>query len=205
ARDLLPIRPELRRRPRDQRTVHPRRGWRSRRTQGLRMASLRFDLAVPTRSFDVELALDVGAETVALVGPSGAGKTTVLHAVAGLTRPTRGRIACDGDVWFGDGVDLRPEQRSVGYVFQEYALFPHLTVEGNVTFGGGSADGLLERLRISHLAKAKPDELSGGERQRVALARALARGPRVLLLDEPMGALDPHTDRKSTRLNSSHL
>jgi len=157
------------------------------------MASLRLDLTVPTRSFDVELALDVGAETVALVGPSGAGKTTVLRAVAGLAKPTRGRIACDHDVWFGDGVDLRPEQRSVGYVFQEYALFPHLTVAGNMTFGGGSADGLLERLRISHLAKAKPDELSGGERQRVALARALARGPRVLLLDEPMGALDPHT------------
>jgi molybdate transport system ATP-binding protein len=157
------------------------------------MASLRLDIAVPTRSFDVELALDVGAETVALVGPSGAGKTTVLRAVAGLARPARGRIFCGDDVWFGDGVNLRPEQRSVGFVFQEYALFPHLTVERNVTFGGGEADGLLDRLRIAHLAKAKPRELSGGERQRVALARALARGPRVLLLDEPMGALDPHT------------
>src|SRR5205823_8799890 len=79
-----------------------------------------------------------------------------------------------------------------------YALFPHLTVERNVTFGGGSADGLLERLRITHLAEVKPRALSGGERQRVALARALARRPRVLLLDEPMGALDPHT-RASVR------
>jgi molybdopterin-binding protein len=157
------------------------------------VASLRLDLSVPTRSFDVELALDVGAETVALVGPSGAGKTTVLRAVAGLTKPARGTIVCDDDVWFGDGVNVRTEQRSVGYVFQEYALFPHLTVERNVTFGGGEADGLLDRLRIAHLAKAKPRELSGGERQRVALARALARRPRVLLLDEPMGALDPHT------------
>ena len=158
------------------------------------MASLRLDLAVPTRSFDVELALEVGAgETVALVGPSGAGKTTLLDAVAGLRRPARGTIACGDDLWFGDGVDLRPEERSVGYVFQEYALFPHLNVERNVTFGGGSADGLLERLRIAHLAKTKPRDLSGGERQRVALARALARKPRVLLLDEPMGALDPHT------------
>ena len=157
------------------------------------MASLRLDIAVPTRSFDVELTLDVGAETVALVGPSGAGKTTVLRAVAGLAKPARGTIACGDDVWFGDRVNVRPEQRSVGFVFQEYALFPHLTVERNVTFGGGKADGLLDRLRIAHLAKAKPRELSGGERQRVALARALARNPRVLLLDEPMGALDPHT------------
>jgi molybdate transport system ATP-binding protein len=157
------------------------------------MASLRFDLAVPTRSFDVELALEVGRETVALVGPSGAGKTTVLRAVAGLVRPARGRIECGGRVWFGDGVDVRPERRSVGFVFQDYALFPHLTVERNVTFGGGALDGLLERLRIDHLARAKPPELSGGERQRVALARALARRPEVLLLDEPLGALDPHT------------
>src|SRR5213078_3617795 len=103
--------------------------------------------------------------------------------------------ACGDEIWFDRerGINLRPEQRSVGYVFQEYALFPHLSVERNVAFGGGRTDGLLERLRIAHLAKARPGELSGGERQRVAVARALARGPRVLLLDEPMAALDPHT------------
>ena len=157
------------------------------------MASLRFDLAVPTRSFELELALDVGRETVALVGPSGAGKSTVLRAIAGLLRPSRGAVECDGKTWFGDGINLCPEQRSVGFVFQDYALFPHLTVERNVRFGGGPLDGLLERLGIAHLAKAKPGELSGGERQRVALARALARRPSVLLLDEPMSALDPHT------------
>jgi molybdate transport system ATP-binding protein len=159
------------------------------------MVPLRFDFSLPLRSFDVELALEVGAETFALVGPSGAGKSSILRAVAGLARPARGRIACGEEVWFDADrrIDRRPEQRSVGYVFQEYALFPHLSVEQNVAFGGGRADGLLGRLRIDGLAKAKPAELSGGERQRVALARALARTPRVLLLDEPMSALDPHT------------
>jgi len=157
------------------------------------LAPLRLDLTVPTRSFDVELKLEVGREAVALVGPSGAGKTTVLRAVAGLAKPSDGAVSCDGEVWFDAATNLRPEQRSVGYVFQEYALFPHLTVERNVRFGGGHIDGLLERFRIAHLAHAKPSELSGGERQRVALARALARRPRVLLLDEPLAALDPHT------------
>jgi molybdate transport system ATP-binding protein len=159
------------------------------------MVPLRLDFALPLRSFDVELALDVAAETVALVGPSGAGKTSVLRAVAGLARPTRGVIACGEETWFDSerSIDVRPEDRSVGYVFQEYALFPHLTVQQNVTFGGGRADRLLSRLRIEHLARTKPAELSGGERQRVAVARALARSPRVLLLDEPMAALDPHT------------
>jgi molybdenum ABC transporter ATP-binding protein len=159
------------------------------------MASLRLDLSLPLRTFALELALEVGAETVALVGPSGAGKTSLLRSVAGLARPERGTITSDSDVWFDStrGIDRRPEQRSVGFVFQEYALFPHLNVEQNVTFAGGAADGLLRRLRIEHLARAKPAELSGGERQRVALARALARDPEVLLLDEPMAALDPHT------------
>jgi len=159
------------------------------------MVPLRLDLSLPRRSFDLELRLEVGSETVALVGPSGAGKTSLLRAVAGLAKPARGSIACGDEVWFDAArrVDRPPEERSVGYVFQEYALFPHLSVEQNVTFGGGRADGLLRRLRLEHLAGARPAELSGGERQRVAIARALARGPRVLLLDEPMAALDPHT------------
>jgi molybdate transport system ATP-binding protein len=162
------------------------------------MASLQLDLTLPLRDFDLELALEVGAETVALVGPSGAGKTSVLRAIAGLARPSRGRISCEGETWFDSSqrLDRRPEQRSVGYVFQEYALFPHLTVAQNVAFGGGPTDGLQQRLRIAELAHAKPGELSGGERQRVALARALARNPQALLLDEPMAALDPHTRRR---------
>jgi molybdate transport system ATP-binding protein len=154
--------------------------------------ALRADLTVPLRSFELDVAVAVPpGETLALVGPSGAGKTTVLRAVAGLVRPARGSVSC-GDTWFGEGVDLPPERRSTGLVFQDYALFPHLSVERNVSFGGPVA-GLLERLGIAHLARAKPRDLSGGERQRVALARALARSPKVLLLDEPMAALDPHT------------
>ena len=159
------------------------------------MGSARLDITVPLRSFDLAVTLAVGAETVALVGPSGAGKTTVLKAVAGLVRPSRGRISSNGTTWFDSRgkVNRRPEQRPVGYVLQEYALFPHLTVEKNVSFAGGDRRDLLERLGIEQLAKAKPGELSGGERQRVAIARALARRPEILLLDEPMAALDPHT------------
>jgi molybdate transport system ATP-binding protein len=160
------------------------------------VASLELDIALPLRSYRLELGLTVRRETVALVGPSGAGKTTVLRCVAGLRRPQEGRIACDGRTWFDAraGVDLPPEARSVGLVFQEYALFPHLTVRANVAFGGRRrVEDLLERFRIAHLAGERPGAISGGERQRVALARALAREPAVLLLDEPLAALDAHT------------
>jgi molybdenum ABC transporter ATP-binding protein len=160
------------------------------------MATLRLDqINVPLRSYDLELSLDVGA-TVALVGPSGSGKTTILHVIAGLTRPRAGRVAVDDDIWFDShsGRELPPEQRRVGLVFQEYALFPHMTVRQNIEYARReSADEYLERFRISHLESARPGQLSGGERQRVALARALARGPQVLLLDEPLSALDAHT------------
>jgi molybdate transport system ATP-binding protein len=148
------------------------------------------------RSFPLSLDLELGRETLALVGPSGAGKSSVLRAIAGLLRPDRGRVALGSEVWFDAqvGVDLAPERRSVGLVFQEYALFPHLDVHRNVAFGGRErVDELLERFRISHLAGARPGDLSGGEQQRVALARALARDPAVLLLDEPLAALDTHT------------
>jgi molybdenum ABC transporter ATP-binding protein len=162
------------------------------------MAQLDADIHHRLRAFDLELTLAVGDETLALVGPSGAGKSTFLRAVAGLERPQRGRVALDGEAWLDTerGVDLPPERRSVGLVFQEYALFPHLSVRRNVAFGGASAaevDELLERFGIAQLAAARPDAISGGERQRVALARALARRPRVLLLDEPLSALDAHT------------
>ena len=148
------------------------------------------------RSFRLALTFELGRGTLALVGPSGGGKSSVLRAIAGLLRPNEGRIALGRETWLDTehGVDVPPERRSVGLVFQEYALFPHLTVRGNVAFGGrGRVDELLERFRIAKLAHARPGELSGGERQRVALARALAREPAVLLLDEPLSALDAHT------------
>jgi molybdate transport system ATP-binding protein len=163
------------------------------------MASLDLDFELTLPAFTVSAALEVGAETLALVGPSGAGKTTALRAVAGLADPDRGSIRLDGQAWFESERDLSlpPEQRSVGFVFQDYALFPHLSVRRNVAFGARSGeaevDELLERFRIAPLREAKPTTLSGGERQRVALARALARRPGVLLLDEPLSALDAHT------------
>jgi molybdate transport system ATP-binding protein len=159
------------------------------------MDALAASFRLPLRAFDVDVAFDVG-DTLALVGPSGSGKTSVLRALAGLARPAAGRIALGDDVWFADGVHVPPERRAVGLVFQEYALFPHLTVAANVAFGAAArrdVPALLARLGLTQLARARPDALSGGERQRVALARALARRPRLLLLDEPLSALDPHT------------
>jgi molybdenum ABC transporter ATP-binding protein len=161
--------------------------------------ALRVRFTHPLRSFDASAELTVReGETLALVGPSGAGKTTVLRVVAGLLRPQSGSVSLDQTVLLDTdgGIDVAPEHRRVGYLFQEYALFPHLDVRGNVRFGArrsSRVDELLERFRIGHLARARVHELSGGERQRVALARALARDPALLLLDEPLSALDTHT------------
>jgi molybdate transport system ATP-binding protein len=159
------------------------------------MAPLGLDFTLPLRDFELTLALDV-ERTVALVGPSGAGKTSVLRVIAGLTRPRRGRVVLGDEIWLDtqQGISRRPEERRVGLVFQEYALFPHLSVRANVAYAGRDrVPELLERFRIAHLADARPADLSGGERQRVALARALARDPAVLLLDEPLAALDART------------
>jgi molybdate transport system ATP-binding protein len=159
------------------------------------VAILSTDFRLALRSFELKLQLEV-ERTVALVGPSGAGKSSALRVIAGLARPDAGLVVLGDEAWTDveRRIFRKPEERSVGLVFQEYALFPHLTVRQNVAYAGErGATELLERFEISHLARARPGELSGGERQRVALARALARNPAVLLLDEPLAALDAHT------------
>lgn len=160
---------------------------------------------------DVELAwssewrlgvrLDAGFEVgnvLTMFGPSGVGKTSVLRAIAGLVKPESGRIEFGGRVWFDAtrGVDLPVRSRGIGYVSQEPALFPHMTVRQNVEYGAarardrGAVDRAVELVGVSGLMARHPSELSGGQKQRVALARALASGPGLLLLDEPLSALD---------------
>lgn len=154
------------------------------------------------RHFSVDVSLEVGDETLALIGASGSGKTTILRMLAGLTDPERGRIEHDGRVLVDTAKGVHPvppERRGVGYVVQSYALFPHLSVRRNVGYGlhgtTGSertsrVDEALELLHVAHLGDAYPGALSGGEQQRVAMARALVTHPRLLLLDEPLSALD---------------
>ncbi len=151
------------------------------------------------KAFGDVLAVDDGAvtvapgELVALLGPSGSGKTTLLRVIAGLEVPDAGTVAIDGRPVAGPQVWVEPERRRVGMVFQDGALFPHLTVAANVGFGEPAAGRVEECLRLVGLhdrARSYPHELSGGERQRVALARALAPEPDVILLDEPFASLD---------------
>ena len=166
-------------------------------------------------------ALDVALETpaghcLALAGPSGAGKTSVLRIVAGLLHPEHGRVSCGEEVWLDTaaGADVAPERRRCGYVFQEYALFPHLRAWQNVAYPlrdlprrerHRRALELLDRFGLGALADARPRDLSGGERQRVAVARALARRPAALLLDEPLSALDARTRASAARELASVL
>jgi molybdate transport system ATP-binding protein len=162
------------------------------------------------RDFDLDVDLDVNGGCLALAGPSGAGKTTILRVCAGLVRPQRGRITCNGETWVDTaaGTWVEPDERLCGFVFQDYALFPHMSAWRNVAYGmrdverrarRRSAEALLERFGLSGVADAHPTQLSGGERQRVALARALATAPQVLLLDEPLAALDARTRSEAAR------
>jgi len=170
--------------------------------QGILTARIRKDFpAARSRGFclDVELAVPPGVTI--LFGPSGAGKTTILDCIAGLTGPDAGHIALGDQVLFDSAAGIRvpAERRRIGYVFQSLALFPHLSVQRNVEYGlgriseaerGQRVQELLEAFRIAPLAERRPAQISGGEGQRVALARALLTEPRALLLDEPLAALD---------------
>ena len=136
-------------------------------------------------------------EFITLFGQSGAGKTTLLRMIAGLTKPDSGRIAVAGETWFDSAkkIDRPPQKRRAGFVFQDYALFPNMSVRENIAFAlprseRAVADELLEMTGLAQLKDRKPDTLSGGQKQRVALARALALKPKILLLDEPLSALD---------------
>ncbi|WP_456406082.1 molybdenum ABC transporter ATP-binding protein, partial [Thiolapillus sp.] len=149
-------------------------------------------------SLDVDLSIPAGGIS-ALFGPSGCGKTTLLRAIAGLERQARGTLRVNGMRWQDQGFFLPPHKRSLGYVFQEASLFPHLNVQHNLEYGlkrvaNGerkvSLDSAIELLGIGQLLDRKPHQLSGGERQRVAIARALAVSPSLLLMDEPLAALD---------------
>lgn len=158
----------------------------------------RFPGATDAAVDDVNLRAEAG-EIGVLVGPSGCGKTTTLRLIAGFEHPDAGSVRCDGKLLDGPGVHLPPEQRGIGIVFQDYALFPHLDVMGNVAFGlrHGSrrereqrAFDALQQVGLGDVARRRPHDLSGGQQQRVALARALAPAPRVLLMDEPYSNLD---------------
>ena len=154
-------------------------------------AVIRGELNQPARALSVTV----------LFGPSGCGKTTMLRCLAGLERPEEGVIQFGGETWFDarQGIFLAPQQRGIGFVFQDYALFPHLTVAGNIGFGLNGLTAtereervrdMLERFGLAGAAQQRPRQLSGGQQQRVALARALVCRPRLLLLDEPLSALD---------------
>lgn len=155
-------------------------------------------------AFALDVAFSADAPVVALFGKSGSGKSSVVNAIAGLTRPDAGRIVADGTVLFdsASGIDLPPEARRIGYVFQEGLLFPHMSVRQNLLYGqragapgGIGLDALAQLLGIAHLLDRRPASLSGGEKQRVAIGRAILARPRLLLMDEPLASLD--TGRRS--------
>lgn len=171
------------------------------------------------RTFELDVAMRASGQRIVLLGPSGAGKSLTLKAIAGLIKPDAGVIRLNGRTLFDAraGIDIAPQDRNVAYVFQEYALFPHLNVRQNVGFGlrrgwlnpsrgarSEAVDYWLEALELTPMAHQLPSELSGGQRQRTAMARALVSQPSALLLDEPFSALD-HTLRAAMRVELDGL
>jgi len=150
-------------------------------------------------SIDVEFSCPEG-ETLALIGPSGSGKTTIIRMLAGLEKPDEGCIRYRDETLFDSvrGINLSPQKRKLGYVFQDYSLFPHLSLYGNAAFAAQDrkeVDSLMGFFGLTALRNRKPHEVSGGERQRCAVCQALARNPQLMLLDEPFSALDVVTRR----------
>ncbi len=163
--------------------------------------SLSFDLKKSIAGFDIDVSLSLGEELMVLFGPSGAGKSLLLKLIAGIIKPDKGEVSIRGEKVFDSGrrVDVPMRGRRVGFVFQDYALFPHMTVGGNIAYGipekrktlaCEKVRGLIDLMRLTGLEGRYPHELSGGQRQRAALARTLAAEPGILLLDEPFSALD---------------
>lgn len=165
------------------------------------MIKINISQPIKTAHGDVNLVFDkefIAGDFISIYGESGAGKTTILRIIAGLLRPEKGFVKVNDKVWFDSqkGVFLPPQKRKVGFVFQDYALFPNLTVRQNLAFAlddrkkKGKIDELLELMGLKALANVYPGKLSGGQCQRVALARAIVKAPDILLLDEPLSALD---------------
>jgi molybdate transport system ATP-binding protein len=171
------------------------------------MIKLKFDKALIAPGGTLNLSIDCTinkGDFVSIYGPSGAGKTTLLRIIAGLIKPEAGLIAAGNNIWFDsqNKVNLKPQQRSVGLVFQDYALFPNMTIKENILYALGgsktntSVDEVVDLMNLNELLHRKPDTLSGGQKQRVAVARSLVKMPEILMLDEPMAALDNEMRQK---------
>lgn len=161
------------------------------------------DIKKQLPDFELQIKVKLDRNTLVLFGPSGCGKTTTLRCIAGLAKPDAGTIVFNDQIFYSSatGTFIPPRKRGVGYMFQEYALFPHMNVRKNITYGSKQQNDatikmyqdLLGLLKIGHLAERQVGQLSGGEKQRVALARALMANPKILLLDEPFSSLDQQT------------